>query len=73
MKVIYGMSKGDKIKPTVVEWDEDILVRETRKLAEKEAEKKEWKVFRFVGENGIKKLLFKRWLFILCDMKGFNL
>jgi sulfur relay (sulfurtransferase) DsrC/TusE family protein len=72
MKVLYGMSKGIGFKKTVVEWDEDVLAKKARELAEKEAEKKEWKVFRFVGENGFKKLFFNRWLVLFCDMKNFN-
>lgn len=72
MKVIYGISKGEKIKPIVCQWEEDILAKKTEELAMKAAEKKEWKVFRFIGTNGFKKLFFNRWLFLFCDMKNYE-
>ena len=53
---------------------EKILQRETEKLARKEAEKRELQVSAWIASHGgVKKLLFGRWLFILCDMKGFKL
>ena len=75
-KPLYGMSRWTpKLKHIDLELADvgDILQRETEKLARKEAEKKESSVLRFIDERGFKKLFFKRWLFVWCDMKGLNL
>lgn len=70
MKVLYGISKGGVIKPTVVEWEEEIIVNTTRQMAIKQAEKREMELMGFASKHGFKKLFFGRWLFVFCDMKN---
>lgn len=71
---VFGMSnrtpKLETIDLELADVDDNILAEVTEDMARKEAEKKESNVLKFVDERGYKKLFFKRWLFIWCDMKG---
>lgn len=74
---LFGMSKWtpklETIDLELADVNDNILSKVAEDMARKEAEKKESNVLKFVDERGYKKLFFKRWLFIWCDMKGLNL
>lgn len=75
-RIIYGMSKQTPRIETVelkLANVGDILQKESERLATIEAEKKDKKVFTFISDHGFKKLFFKRWMFIWCDMKELSL
>lgn len=49
-----------------------VIDRATNAMAKEEAEQKDNKVWVWIKEHGIRRVLFKRWVFVWCDMKDYR-
>lgn len=49
-----------------------VIDRATNEMAKEAAEQKDNKVWAWIKENGIRRVLFKRWVFVWCDMKNYR-